>query len=487
MSVNIPLWDHQKRAVNLAIASEPALNCLGIFFEIGTGKSRTTIEILRHRCARDQRLLRTLVLAPKIVLTNWKREILKYSKILDRDIVVLIGSHAKRCKEFTEAVGVDGQLTKNKIVITNYEALTMPKLYSLLMSWQPEVVIADEAHRLKNPESKRAKAAIGIGDTARFRYGLTGTPILNSAMDVFNIFRFLDSGESFGRNFYKFRAVYFEDQNASWSGNQGYFPKYSPRAETYAEFNKIIYQKAVMAKKSECLDLPPFVRKQVYVDMSVEQKRMYEEMKAEYLTWVNAQDQSGGKKAVVAQMAVTKALRLQQIVTGYAKAEDGTIYKIKDNPRIEALGELLSENAPDHKIIVWSVFHENYADIAKLCERLKLDYAELHGRITQKEREAAIQRFCGVRECRVLIANQSAGGIGINLIESDISIFYSKNFSLEHDLQAEGRNYRGGSEMHQKVTRIDIVAENSIDELIADALANKQNIANQILSWKDKL
>jgi SNF2 family DNA or RNA helicase len=386
-----------------------------------------------------------------------------------------------------EAVSDNGVLNRPKIVITNYESLTMDKLYSLLTSWGPEVFIADEAHRLKNPEGKRSKAAIKLSDTSKYRYALTGTPILNSAMDVFNIFRFLDKGEAFGKSFWKFREVWFEDENAPWRGKQNYFPKYVPRPESYKELTKIIYQKALTARKAECLDLPPFVRKEVFVELSAEQKRMYNEMKDDYIAWVNAAEESGEKKAVVAQMAVTKALRLQQIVTGYAKTEEGDVHKITENPRLEALKELLEELHGEHKIIVWSVFHENYSDIARVCESLKIDYAELHGRIGQKDRDENIGRFCNDPKCRVLIGNQSAGGIGINLVESDVSIYYSKNFSLEADLQSEGRNYRGGSERHSSITRIDLIAEGTIDELIGEALKNKQAIGDQILTWKNKL
>jgi SNF2 family DNA or RNA helicase len=481
------LWAHQTRAVNLAIASRPQLDGIGIFFDIGTGKTRTTIEIMRHLFANDGRMMRTLILAPKIVLTNWKKEIGKYSRILDRDIVVLHGSQSRRVKDLIEHCADGGVLNKNKILITNYEAMTMDKLNNLLHTWKPEVVIADEAHRLKKHDGKRAKAVIALGDIARFRYPLTGTPILNSAMDIFNIFRFLDRGETFGKSFFKFRAIWFEDDNAAWSGKQGYFPKYSPRPETYQQLNQLIYRKCLTVKKQDCLDLPPFVRKKVYVELSPEQRKLYEEMKKDYITWIESQDARGEKRAVVAQMAVTKALRLQQIVTGYAKADDGHIHKIKNNPRLDALKELLVEHTPNHKIIVWSVFHENYDDIASLCRELKIEFAELHGRVAQKDRDANIARFCRDPACRVLIGNQSAGGIGINLVESDISVYFSKNFSLEHDLQSEGRNYRGGSEIHRSVTRIDIVAEDSIDNLIDDALAVKQDISKLILEWKGKL
>ena len=89
-------------------------------------------------------------------------------------------------------------------------------------------------------------------------------------------------------------------------------------------------------------------------------------------------------------------------------------------------------------------------------------------------------------EIRVIICNQAAAGVGINLIEASYSIYYSKNFSLEHDLQSGARNYRGGSEVHEKVTRIDLIAENTIDELVNEALSNKQNISDRILSWDVK-
>ena len=86
-----------------------------------------------------------------------------------------------------------------------------------------------------------------------------------------------------------------------------------------------------------------------------------------------------------------------------------------------------------------------------------------------------------------MIANQTAGGIGINLTAASYSIFYSRNFSLEADLQAEARNYRGGSEVHKKITRIDLVAADSIDSLVVEALAKKENISEQILAWTNQL
>lgn len=478
-----PLWAHQKTAVERSL-NEPAL---ALFFETGTGKTRTAIDIIRWRCAKEQKLLKILILVPKIICVNWKREIAKYSKIAEHDVHVLLGAGAKRLKYFEEKTLEGHQLNRPGIFITNYEALEMSPLFTALTDWAPDMMIIDEAHRIKNPEATRAKKCIQLSDKVKYKYALTGTPILNSAMDVFNIFRFLDNGETFGVNFWKFRLSWFEDENAGWNNRPGYFPKWVPRAETYAEFNKLIYRKAIRALKKDCIDLPPFVRKEVHVELSPEQKRLYSEMRDEYVAYIDDLTKTDTPRAVVAQLAVTKALRLQQIVTGYAKTEDGEIHRIKDNPRIKALEELLEDLAPDHKVIVWSVFHENYEEIANVCKVLKLKYREVHGKVKDKDRQQAIDDFNNDPEVRVFIGNQRAGGIGIELIPSDVSIYFSKNFSREDDEQSEARNFRGGSHIHKSVTRIDLVATDTIDDLITQALVNKKKISDEILDWKTKL
>jgi hypothetical protein len=87
--------------------------------------------------------------------------------------------------------------------------------------------------------------------------------------------------------------------------------------------------------------------------------------------------------------------------------------------------------------------------------------------------------------CRVCIGHPGSGGIGINLVNKlstqSYSIFYSRNFSLEYDIQAEARNYRGGSEHYEKITRIDLVATGTIDEQIMACLRDKKVISAQIL------
>lgn len=469
-----PLWKHQEHAIRMA----EVLPCLGLFFEQGTGKSRSIVEVLRRRYAAHGRIRRTLILAPIIVCQNWKEEFAMFSKIKSQDIIVLTKAGRLREKDLITALGHD--LSQNKIIITNYEAMQMEGVYSILTQWRPEILVCDESQRLKNAQGKRAKLVAAIADIAEHKYILTGTPILNSPMDIFQQFRILDGGSTFGKNFYSFRATYFVDANDKWRGKQSYYPKWEPIQEKFPQLQDKISAKALRVLKKDCLDLPPLVRQVVYVEMSSEQRRVYNEMKEDYLAFVKSH--SGENKAVVAQLAVTKALRLQQIISGFAKDEAGAIHRVQC-PRLAALEELLETITQASKVIVWCTFKENYAMIKELCAKLSLQWREITGDVSNKERLIGMDEFRKNPEIKVMIANQAAAGVGLNLVEASYSVYYSKNFSLEQDLQSEARNYRGGSEIHDKVTRIDLVARGTIDELITEALAGKQNISDKILGW----
>jgi SNF2 family DNA or RNA helicase len=464
-----PLWKHQAEA----IAKASVCRDVALLMDPGVGKSRATIEIIRRKFAEKGRVRRTIILAPKVVCSNWKREFAEYSKINPLDIVILQGTAAKRMDEFKKKC--EGQ---NKIIITNYEAMQMVHLTQAIWLWKPEILVADESHRCKNFKSKRAKMVESLAMQAEHRYILTGTPVLNSPMDLFQQFKILDKGDTFGTNFWAFRGRFFEDKNARWAGKPNYFPKWEPRATAFEELSGLINKTSVKAKKEECLDLPPLIRQRIEVEMSTEQKRAYESMRKDYVAFVQSKTKQGEPLAVVAQLAITKALRLQQIVSGFAKTDRGDEVTLS-NPRLDALKDLLEDYTDGHKVIVWAVFKQNYKDIAGVCESLGIKWAELHGET--KDKDAEIEKFRKDPECRVLIANQGAAGIGINLTESDISIYYSKGFSLEHDIQSEARNYRGGSEQHQKITRIDLVCPNTIDDIINEALAKKTMIGELTL------
>lgn len=475
-----PLWKHQVDAIRFAEKAKD----LFLAYEQGTGKTRTTIEILRRRYAQGMALKKTLIISPVIVCDNWKKEFAMYSKVNPNDILVLTQAGKRRCIEMVKACGET--LSRPKIIITNYQGLLISDFYDLILAWSPEIIVADESHKVKSHTSKTAKKLMALSDKAQQKFMLTGTPILNTPMDLWQQFRILDGGQTFSKNFYAFRAMYFRDENSAWSGKQSHFPKFVPAPGAFEAMQEKIKDKMLRVLKKDCLDLPPLIRQEYQVELSAEQTRMYKEMKEEFLAFLK-DSEAKHPLTVTAQLAVTKSLRLQQILSGYGNTEQAGVIRIKDNPRIKALESLLEDITESSKVIVWAVFKENYKMIAELCEKMGLEYAQIHGDISNAQRIEEMDRFRADPKCKVMIANQSAGGAGINLVEASYAIYYSKGFSLEHDLQSEARNHRGGSEMHEKVTRIDLVAPGTIDELINEALKKKQNVADHILTWKDKI
>lgn len=467
-----------------ALEKSRDLNEIALFWDMGVGKSKGAIEIIRQKFYHHKKMLKTLILAPPIVLNNWKREILLHSTIKEQDIVVLQGAGKKRAQDLEKAIMHKEDLTLSvpKIVITNYESLQNKQVKELILEYGFHILVCDESHLLKNYKSLRAKVVAQIADKTSYRIILTGTPILNSEMDIFMQYRILDKGKTFGKNFFQFRASYFVDSNAAWASRPGHFPKFTLRNAMHDVLYNRIYEKALRVRKEECLDLPPLIEESLEITLSKEQKRLYNQMKKEFLTWIESV--KGEPKAVVAQLAVTKALRLMQIVSGFVSTEEGDIIEIAENPRLQVTKELIEQLSRDHKIIVWCAFKHNYAMIERICNELNVGYELLTGEMNARRKDEAAQRFNEDGACRVLIANKKSAGVGINLVASSYTINYSRTFSYGDEKQADARNHRKGSEIHERIVKINLIAKDTIDNTIGEALERKQNIAEILVDGK---
>jgi SNF2 family DNA or RNA helicase len=466
--MNITRWQHQIAARQAA----QGMDCYGLFFEQGCGKSAALIDILTD-LYKVQGQLSTLILCPPIVVENWKREFARFSDVKQADIHCLKGSSFDRICDFERFVEVSPH---NRIVVTNYEALLTGLWDKKLAGWKPKVVVLDESHKCKDGTAKRTKKVLELAKTARFRYILSGTPVVNGLEDIFSQFLFLDRGELLGTDFWQFRRKYFVDRNAN-RPRQNYFPDWAARPDAAKEINKIIFQKSMRVRKDEALDLPPYVRQIVDIDLEGEQKKAYADMASCGVTRMAGNVSS-------ADLSIKRALKLQQIVSGYLPMDDGSIYEFEKNPRINALSELLDTIGPSHKVIVWAVFKQNYRAIAGLLNHKKISYCEIHGGTPEAKRQGLIDAFeKSDSGPRVLIGHPRSVGIGVNLTVADYAVFFTRDFSLENDLQAEARNYRGGSEKHSKITRLDIVAKGTIDELVLVALQEKQDVSEVVLKY----
>lgn len=449
------------------------------------GKTKGIIDILRVLYARKGKLRKTLIVSPLVTLFNWKNEFKVHSFINQDDIVVLSKSGTmNKLKQFNKALtDTDNLLTLDKIVIVNYEALRGEALEDAVDLWGPEIIVADESHYIKNPKAKITKKMVKLGDNANHKFILTGTPILNSVQDIFSQFRFLDGGKTFGKNYRMFETRYLRDANEAWAHSQKHFRKLVAREDTFDELNAKVYTICHRVTTEEVMKhLPPLIKTQRHVNLSNEQLRIYKELEKDFISFIDTK--KGEPEAVVAQLAITKAMRLMQLCTGFTVTESGEVVDLGNVPRLQLTKELLQEIVVENKnqCILWCSFRYNYIQLERICKELEIPHVFITGDMNLDAKNKAMEDFAK-GDARVVIANRRAGGIGVNLTTAKYSIVYSRNFSLGEELQSEKRNHRGGSEMHDKVIKIDLVTPGTIEEVCVDALMSKDNMSKRVIDY----
>lgn len=354
-------------------------------------------------------------------------------------------------------------------------------------------VLVHNCHRLSNYSSKRSKLAEKLvngnmvydkktqtySGERPYVYILSGSPILNSPMDIFQQYKILDAGKTFGTNFFGFRGRYFIDKNAGMPRHI-YFPNWVVRPDALDQIGEMLNTNSMRVLKKDCLDLPPLIRQTIKVEMAPEQKKLYESMLEEYVAYFTKNEK---EEVTSATMGLTKSLRLMQIASGYIKTVEGKELDICSgyNPKQDALYELLKDITPNHKVLIWAVWIQNYEQIRQVLKDLKLDWLEINGQQGAAKNRANAKEFEENKNIRCLIAHPKSGGEGINLVSASYAITYSRSYSLMEDIQAEARNYRGGSELHEKITRIDLVSKGTIEEKVLEVLANKQEVGEKML------
>jgi SNF2 family DNA or RNA helicase len=177
--------------------------------------------------------------------------------------------------------------------------------------------------------------------------------------------------------------------------------------------------------------------------------------------------------------ALTQLMRLHQICCGHVKLDDGQQIDITSN-RINELMSVLEET--NGKAIIWANYRR---DIENIKLALQKEYgmtsvATYYGDTENDEREQAVENFQNADgELRFFVGNPRTGGYGLTLTAAHTVIYYSNSFDLEVRLQSEDRAHRIGQT--EKVTYVDLIAKDTVDEHIVKALRNKIDIASQVL------
>ncbi len=461
----IALRAHQQKAVERARTEKN----LALFFEAGTGKTATIARILAEEFNKNKRISNTLIFAPLMVCKQWPEEIAKFTGIPPDKIHVLTESGKKR----TERMKALLTKTDGAIVVTNYESVQIKDFYAALLKFSPRIVVLDESHRIKDSQATRSKAIYPLTQSAERRFLLTGTPCPNSLLDLFGQYKALDPG-IFGAGYWSFKRAYFYDKNA---GRPFSFPDWVPFPQAAKEIGAKIEKTAVQVTRKECLDLPRLSLVPVPVELSTGQNKIYQEMKKEFVTELAGQVMSS-------EFEMVKSMRLHQILAGFIQPDDqDTPVWVEDLPRMDALMQKIDEIG-NQKQIIWTVFRPTYKRIADELEKRKITYTFLTGeQVGDKAKQESKDRFTR-GDAQILIANPAAAGEGIDGLQiASYAHFYMRGWSYLHYAQALARNYRSGSEQHDKVVHFHYFVKGTVDEVITTALIYKENVQEAVLKW----
>jgi SNF2 family DNA or RNA helicase len=225
--------------------------------------------------------------------------------------------------------------------------------------------------------------------------------------------------------------------------------------------------------KKDCLDLPPKTYTIRYVPLTDEQLKRYKELRDEAVTLLDSGE------LVTAQNIMTQMLRLQQVLSGHLKTDDGEIETLPTR-RIDAVGEILAETSG--KVLLWSRFRHDIQSLEKYIQEVYTpnSVCAYYGDTPDSERQEMVTRFQDPdSELRFFIGNPATAGYGLTLTEATTVIYYANDFNLETRVQSEDRCHRIGQ--NNSVTYIDLITENTIDERIVKALRNKIDIGAKVL------
>jgi SNF2 family DNA or RNA helicase len=440
------------------------------FMEMGTGKTKVLIDNVAMLYDKGK-IDGVLIVAPKGVVKTWyEQELPTHLPDHIENVSVLWQPNiTKTQREKLESLfEIESAF---HILIMNVESLSTDKgvkFATKFINSHKALMAIDESTTIKTPTAKRTKNIIGIGLNAKYKRIMTGSPITKNPLDLYTQCEFLDPWLLDFASYYSFRNRYAEMKTMHVRGRSIQVVK---EFRHLGELSDTVKEFSYRVLKEDCLDLPPknFVKR--HISLTSDQKKIYEQMKKHAIAMLN-------KKVTTTVNVLTQLMRLHQITCGYVTADDGTIQEVESN-RMNELMSILEET--EGKVIIWANYQFSVSDIIqKLIKVYGPDsYVHYYGLTPQEDRQDYIRKFQNDPKCRFIVGTPQTGGYGITLTEANTVIYYSNGYDLEKRLQSEDRAHRIGQK--KNVTYIDIIAEDTIDEKIVEALRSKIDIASQVM------
>ena len=414
--------------------------------DMGLGKTVQALALLLQRASNGP----ALVVAPTSVVANWSNETHRFAPTLN--VIPYTAGSATRAKLLESLNPFD-------LIITTYNVLQIDIDRLAQVKW--DTVVLDEAQAIKNPATKRARAARKLN--ASFRLVTTGTPVQNNLVDLYSLFGFLNPGMLGSMQQYRRNFAQPIERDAD--------------AEARARLRRLVAPFVLRRLKTEVLnDLPPRTEIVLHVQMSPAETAFYEALRQRAVADIESltQEKTVDSEHRLQILAHLTRLRLACCNPRLVQ-ETGAPPSSKLQVFSETLAELLSNR---HKVLVFSQFVMHLKLVEEYLVEAGISYQYLDGATSAKARAARISAF-QAGEGNVFLISLKAGGIGLNLTAADYVIHMDPWWNPAVEDQASDRAHRIGQT--RPVTIYRLVTRETIEEQIVELHHHKRELAERLL------
>ena len=480
------LFDHQIAGIEFLVSRKKAI----LADEMGLGKTRTAIIAAKEEKAK------TIIVCPASLKINWKREI---QSVYPDDVVDVVDSKSNEISY------------RSDWVIINYDIVEkwIPQIETLIEGGHLDTIILDEAHYIKG-KSQRATAIVGgfispkggtrhklkgLANQMERVYLLTGTPLLNRPVELFNLLRAIKHPLSQNRTefvkkycgaFFIVRVQDLATGKAFMVEQKRFYKYYGDRkkyrvlfrfldesgATNLPELWATVRDSMLRRKKKDVIDLPEKIISVMDCELSDEWKKIYDHAWDSYIDFLRANqidgDQSKLDNVILARHLV-EITKLKQVCSQS---------KI---PRI--IQDVKNAVEQGQKVIIFSQYTDTIDRIMETLKTEEIKAVSLSGSDDMNERQISVDAFQNNDDVKAIVLNIKAGGVGINLTAGSIVMFADMDWSPEIHRQAEDRAHRIGQEGTVNVYYY--VQGGTVEEDILAILAEKKGIADAVLEGQN--
>lgn len=440
--------------------------------ETGTGKSRSALAGLSQIEQLHGDVFPLLIVAPKSMRITWGREVEGFFPGADVRICQGTPSVLRTLLEpggDVYVVSWDAVRQYSRLAPYGSTALSDDeKLNKELQAIPFKSAIIDEIHRGKNGESKRTRAVWAATASCENVIGLTGTPVQDTIEDLWAVLRVVSPHEYPTKT--RFLERFADLQWNVWGGRDINGLNEKNREEFFNNFDALTRR----VTKDMALDLPDKVYQVRWVDLPPKLRKAYEGMQESLAAELDT-------SVLASENLLERAGRLLQLANSWGEVDsDGQFHMQLPSPKIEAfITDVLDGDYDGQQVVVFTDSRQLADLLMEQMTKKKLTYVAITGSVTGDDRQRAVDTFQEGHAQFCVVTR--AGGEGVTLTAASTMVRLVRPWSHTTHRQAEDRVHRIGSEIHDQITYVDYISDNTIECAQLVKLNAKEERSQEIL------